>query len=132
MTHDAVPTTAFTPVSYHTSGNAKAIGRTMASGPRRFDEMFRRFSYGVENRLEEDIGKSGPHHAHDSHETRHDDVRIIERPIRQGPRELLRDVRRDRRLRDDHPDHARHWHHGGRRSVQQVAIPQAVPKESEV
>src|SRR6266571_3816696 len=102
MTQAAVPTTAFTPVSYQTAGNAKAIGRTMASRPRRFDEVFRRFSYGVENRLEEDIRKSGPHHAHDSHETRHDDVRIIERPIRQGPRELLRDVRRDQRIGIDH------------------------------
>src|SRR2546430_13773943 len=110
MTHEAVPTIAFTPVSYHTSGNAKAIGRTMASRPRRFDEVVGRFSYGVENGLEEDIRKSRPHHAHDSHETRHDDVRIIERPIRQGPRELLRDIRRDRRLRDDHPDHRSEEH----------------------
>src|SRR5437667_11481688 len=102
MTHEAVPTTAFTPVSYHTSGNARAIGRTMASRPRRFDEVFGRFSYGVENGLEEDIRKFRPHHAHDSHQTLHDDVRIIELPIRQGLRELLRDIRRRPRLRYEH------------------------------
>src|SRR5207244_4227681 len=121
MTHEAVPTMAFTPVSYHTSGNvAPAIGRTMPSRPRRLDEMSRRFSYGLENRLEEDIRKSGPHDAHDAHETGHDDIRIIERPIRQGPRELLRDVGRDRRLRDDHPDHGPHRHDMVRRRTQRI------------
>src|SRR5207245_9918746 len=116
MTHDAVPTMAFTPVSYQTSGNvAPAIGRTTASRPRRLGEMSRRFSYGVENRLEEDIRKSGPHDAHDAHETGHEDTRNIERPIGQGPRELLGDVRRDRRLRDHHPDHGPHRHHMVRR-----------------
>src|SRR6266571_5803796 len=111
MTHDAVPTIAFTPVSYHTSGNtAPAIGRTIASPRSGLDEMSRRLPDGVENRLEEDIRKSGPHDAHDAHETGHDDVRIIKRPIGQGPRELLRDVGRDRRLRDDHPDHGPHRH----------------------
>src|SRR5467141_631971 len=133
MTHEAVPTIAFTPVSYQTSGKtAPAMGRTMPSRPRRLDEMLGRFSYGVENRLEEDIRKSGPHDAHDAHETGHDDIWIIVRPIGQGPRELLRDVRWDRRLRDDHPDHGPHRHHMVRRRVQGIWIDHVRQQERHV
>src|SRR3989442_2189026 len=72
--------------------------------------MLDRLLIAPEYRLEENIREPGPDDPHDPHEARHDDVRVVERFVRQRPREALRDVRRDGRLGDDHPDEGPHGH----------------------
>src|SRR5438093_8998495 len=99
-------------VSYQTSGYTVWIteARTMRSGPRRLDEVLNRLLVAVEDRFEENKGEPRPDDPHDPHEARHDDVRVVERFVRQRPREAFRDVRRDRRLRNRHPDQGPDWH----------------------
>src|SRR5438552_5676633 len=93
-------------VSYQTSGYTVWIteARTMCSRPRRLHEVLDRLLVAVEDRFEENIGEPRPDDPHDPHKAGHDDVRVVERFVRQRPREAFRDVRRERRPRKRHPD----------------------------
>src|SRR5438046_6021040 len=93
-------------VSYQTSGYTVWIteARTMRSGPRRLDEVLDRLLVAVEDRFEENIGEPRQDDPHDPHKAGHDDVRVVERFVRQRPRAAFRDVGRDRRPRNLHPD----------------------------